>query len=68
MWLRHEARTKTPPSSEFDRRLAALRAEIREAMGCPATDDDGAGLDICDIDRLEWDTLSQDGTDPGVAH
>ena len=68
MWLRHEARTKTLPLSEFDRRLATLRSEICAAMGCPATVDDGTCLDICDIDRLEWDTLLQDGTDTGVAH
>ena len=68
MWLRHEARTKTPPLSEFDRRLAALRSEIREAMRCPATVDDGTCLDICDIDQLEWDTLLQGGPDTGIAH
>ena len=68
MWLRHEARTKTPPLREFDRRLATLRSEIRAAMRCPATVDDGTCFDICDIDRLEWDTLRQGSADTGVAH
>ena len=63
MWLRHEARTKTQPSSEIDRRLAALRSEIREAMGCPATVDDERWLRHFRSTDSSGHGYRQDGTD-----
>ena len=35
MWLRHEARTKTPPLSEFDRRLARYARKFERQCAVP---------------------------------